>query len=220
MDLFVFFALPFATILLAIVLQKILRSPILVAITFFAVGLIVSFSAFSDVLAEALIATIIYTLIAFITAYIVMLICRCRRRFCGNSNNNVGLQNQIFQAERILPTQTIASQRRCLCGENNCGNDDNNDNENGNDSENNNLLRISCRCGNSDQSSDLLTVDSTCFANNLDNNEETEAVNSQTDLSGTTMIAGNQIGNNARYSNCGNTMTNRNYMQRRVYRRW
>ena len=111
MILFVFFALPLATILLAIVLQKILRSPILVAITFFAIFLIVSFAAFSDVLAEALIATIIYTIIAFITAAIVMIICRCRRRFhcrgISDDNDNVRCENR----------------RRCSCG-NNDGSDD------------------------------------------------------------------------------------------------
>ena len=82
MNLFIFFALPVATILLAIVLQKILKCPILVAITFFAIYLIVSFTAFSSSLAEALIATIIYTIIAFITAYIVRLISeRCNKQF-------------------------------------------------------------------------------------------------------------------------------------------
>ena len=82
MDLFIFFALPLATILLAIVFQKVLRSPLLVAITFFAIYLIVAFTAFSDTLAEAIIAAIIYTIIAYITAYIVMIICSFRRRFC------------------------------------------------------------------------------------------------------------------------------------------
>ena len=88
MDLFVFFALPLATILLAIVLQKILRSPILVAITFFAIYLIVAFASFSDTLAEALIAAIVYTIIAYITAYIVMILCRCRRRISCSCRNN------------------------------------------------------------------------------------------------------------------------------------
>ena len=46
--LLIFFALPIATILLAIVLQKILKSPILVAIIFFAIYLIVTFTAFDS----------------------------------------------------------------------------------------------------------------------------------------------------------------------------
>ena len=84
--LFIFFVLPLATILLSIVLQKLLRSPILVGITFFAIYLIVSFVAFSNNLAEALIATIIYTIIAIITAYITRLICRCWRLICNFGN--------------------------------------------------------------------------------------------------------------------------------------
>ncbi|MBP3831404.1 MAG: DUF2651 family protein [Clostridia bacterium] len=142
MNLFIFFALPLATILLAIVLQKILRSPILVAITFFAIYLIVAFAAFSDTLAEALIAAIIYSIIAYITAYIVMIICRFKHRFCN-----------------------------CSRGENN-----------------------------NTSSSDLLTVDSTCFANDS-NNLNTNAI-------ADTSITTNQIQN--RTSNFGN---------RRCYRR-
>lgn len=58
--LLIFFALPIATILLAIVLQKILKSPILVAIIFFAIYLIVTFAAFdSDFLIVAILLTIL-----------------------------------------------------------------------------------------------------------------------------------------------------------------
>ena len=143
MNLFIFFALPLATILLAIVFQKILRSPILVTITFFAIYLIVAFASFSDTLAEALIATIIYTIIAYITAYIVMIICRLRRRFCNSRREDAENENN----------------RRCCCGNNN----DNNENAE------NNLLRISCSCGNSNRSSDLLTIDSTCMSGDTNN---------------------------------------------------
>ena len=221
MNLFVFFALPLATILFAIVLQKILRSPILVASTFFAVGLIVSFVAFSDTLAEALIATIIYTIIAYITAIIVMMICRCKRRFCCNSNNNsMNLQDKLFESQQTFPIQTLYRQRRCLSGDN-CGcNDDNNNNNNS--SGNNNLLRISCRCGNSDQTSDLLSVDSTCSANNLENNNgAAEIINDSMRMSDTGMTTDNRINTNSTYGDCRNAMTNRYYnMKRRGYRRW
>lgn len=80
MDLFIYFVLPFATILLAIVLQKILRNPILVGITFLAIYLIIAFVSFESNLAEAIIATLIYSILAFITAFIVQLICRILRR--------------------------------------------------------------------------------------------------------------------------------------------
>ena len=215
LTIFVFFVLPLATILLAIVLQKILKSPILVAITFFAIYLIVAFVAFSDTLAEALIAVIIYTIIAYITALIVMIICKCRRRFCGHNENDNALNfaSQMFSNQtpltRTLSSQNILNQRNCSCGGN-----DNDDDNNGNE---NNLLRISCRCGNSDESSDLLTVDSTCFANDINNNNsELETVGDTTSLAGNTLGTTNQYGNSATiYGNLG-----RSNMQRRLYRRY
>ena len=144
MNVFIFFALPLATILLAIVLQKVLRSPVLVAITFFAIYLIIAFVAFQDTLAEAIIATITYTIIAYVTAYIVMLICRLKNRF-----------------DHCTSREDAQSERRCCY--------DNNNDDDINENTENNLLRISCSCGSSDRSNDLLTVDSTCFANNSNN---------------------------------------------------
>ena len=83
MDLLIFFALPIATVLLAIVLERVLRSPILVAITFFAFYLIILFALFATEvitdLATLLIALIVLTFIAYITAVIVRFIrCICR----------------------------------------------------------------------------------------------------------------------------------------------
>ena len=83
MDLLIFFALPIATVLLAVVLERVLRSPILVAITFFALYLIVLFALFATEvvtdLATLLIALIVFTFLAYITALIVKFIrCICR----------------------------------------------------------------------------------------------------------------------------------------------
>ena len=69
--LLIFFALPVAVILLSIVLQRILKCPILVAITVFAIFLIVTF-VIGDL--TFLIATIIYTIISYITALITKFI--------------------------------------------------------------------------------------------------------------------------------------------------
>lgn len=93
------FALPVATILLAIVLQKILRNPLLVAATFFAVLLIVTYAAFDS---SFLVFAILYTILAYVTAVLTRLICnliercdlrRCRCRMCdsNNENNNNGI---------------------------------------------------------------------------------------------------------------------------------
>lgn len=120
MSLLVFFAIPLAVILLSIVLQKILNNPILVAITVFAIGLIVVFSLFAlgiiTDLGSALVALIIYTIIAFVTAYIVRLIKAILDKLLNcNHNCNSG-----------------------CCHENSCDNNDAN------------LLTINCRCNNGD----------------------------------------------------------------------
>lgn len=73
MDLLLFFALPIATIILAVVFQKILKCPLLVAATFFAIYLILAFTAFDE---SFLVNAIIYTILAFIVASIVQFICR------------------------------------------------------------------------------------------------------------------------------------------------
>ena len=99
LTIFVFLVLPLATILLSIVLQKILKSPILVAITFFAIYLIVAFVSFTDTLAEAIIAVLVYTIMAYITAYIVMIICRCRRRVDVDATTNTTSLPRITSGE-------------------------------------------------------------------------------------------------------------------------
>ena len=59
--LLIFFALPLATIILAAVLQKLIKCPVLVAAIFFAIYLIVAFAVFN---ATFLIAAIVYTVLA------------------------------------------------------------------------------------------------------------------------------------------------------------
>ena len=89
--LLLFFALPIATIILAIVLEKILRNPILTALTFFAIYLIVAFAAFG---ATFLTFVIVYTLIAFIAAYIADLFFRRFKGMCNiNNTNNLGVND-------------------------------------------------------------------------------------------------------------------------------
>ena len=76
--LLIFFALPIATIIISIALQKIFKCPTLVAAIIFAIFLIVTFIIGN---LNFLIATIVYTIISFITAVIVSSICRLIRRF-------------------------------------------------------------------------------------------------------------------------------------------
>ena len=79
------FAIPVATILLAIVLQKILKCPLLVAATFFAIFLIVTFAVFDS---SFLVFAILYTILAYVTAVLTRLICKIISRFnLGNHCN-------------------------------------------------------------------------------------------------------------------------------------
>lgn len=82
--LLIFFAFPVATVILAIVLQKVLKNPLLVAATFFAIYLVITFAFFD---ASFLIFAIVYTILAYITAVLTTWICRLFRIL---ENQNVG----------------------------------------------------------------------------------------------------------------------------------
>ena len=73
MDLLIYIAFPISTIILAIVIQKVLKSPILVSATFFAIFLIIAF-AFYDT--SFLVFVFIYSFFAYISAYITRFICK------------------------------------------------------------------------------------------------------------------------------------------------
>ncbi len=96
-NILLFFALPIATIILAIVLQKLLKCPILVAGTFFAVYLIVTYTAFGT---NFLIFAIAYTILAYITAVISKCICKLINHICrwqisdAREGQSCGCQNQ------------------------------------------------------------------------------------------------------------------------------
>lgn len=132
--LLLFFALPIAIIILAIVLEKILRCPILTAATFFAIFLIVAFTIFDT---SFLVFAIVYTIIAFITAIIAEFFfrrCReddnnesCCKCFFPNCkvtqkdrtrNNTITLSNQdiIRIAEQLA---RLTDNNNCCCNNSN-----------------------------------------------------------------------------------------------------
>ena len=167
--LFIFFALPIATILLAIVLQKILKCPILVAITFFAIYLIVSFTAFSDFLGEALIATIIYTILGFLSAYITRLIGILMNKL-ENPTANINCENGSCNCNSNNNNNNNGNINECCCNDNdksnnllrisyNCGN-----------GEDNNLLTVNSNCGNLGSGTDIINNENSCCCNNPDRN--------------------------------------------------
>ena len=120
--LLLFFAIPLAVIILSIVLQKILKCPWLVAATFFAIFLIVTF-AVGDI--RLLIFTVIYTIISYITALIF-------RAVCNLMCNGITLRNINT---RNINTNTLNANQVIDNGDNSI---DENNNNNG----------CSCSCGN------------------------------------------------------------------------
>lgn len=127
MNLLVFFALPLATIILAAVLQTVLKSPILVAAFFFAVYLIVAFAAFDETF---LIAVLVYTLLALITAIIVnkwrciikdncnddeeTSLCDRLNEIVQNANNNNSIEESL--EDIISNNNSSGSNNSSTCG--------------------------------------------------------------------------------------------------------
>ena len=85
-NLLIFFALPISTIILAAVFVKILKTPSSVAAGTFAIYLIVTFAVYD---ATFLIATIVYTALAFTSAAITKIIIKyIRNQDSENKANN------------------------------------------------------------------------------------------------------------------------------------
>lgn len=140
--LLIFFALPIATIIISIALQKILKCPPLVAAIIFAIFLIVTFVINN---LNFLIATIVYTIISFVTAVIVCLICRILSRLnrreseCNNGcmtvensdrlltldgNFQNDCNNGVFTISASNNNDVSRNNGRCNCNNNcNCNND-------------------------------------------------------------------------------------------------
>lgn len=86
--LLIFFAFPIAVIIISIILQKILNNPIAVAAVIFAFFIVITFAFFDETF---LIATLVYTILAFITAFLVS-------RICDDGNNHNTSNNCLCNA--------------------------------------------------------------------------------------------------------------------------
>ena len=122
MDLLTFFALPIATIILAFVFEKIIRLPILTALTFFAIYLIVAFTAFDTTFLPFVIA---YTVLAYISALIAEIIyTNCKYEglgwSCDNNSNNELNNNRNSNTLLDEDITRIASRVANLLVNNNC----------------------------------------------------------------------------------------------------
>ena len=150
MDLIlIFVVLPIATIIFSIALQRLLKCPILVAAVVFAIFLILTYTVFGT---DFIIFAILFAILAFITAFLVNFFCRIIRRLQDledtNSDNDNGTNGDCCGNSRC---------RNKRCDRCNSGNTDANDD----------LLTISSRCGNGEDTR-LLTISTggTCGNNN------------------------------------------------------
>lgn len=103
-NLLIFFALPVATVILAIVLQKILKNPLLVSATFFAIYLIVTFAFFD---ASFLVFAILYTILAYVTAVLTRWICRLFN-ILENQNNNCRIIERPITINNTSPGSSVS----------------------------------------------------------------------------------------------------------------
>ena len=132
--LLIFFAFPIAVIIISYILEKLLNSPIAVASLIFAIFLVVTFAAFDELF---LIATLAYTLLAFITALIA-------RYFC---NRNESENNICEKLNNILNTISENWNNNCNCNNDNDDDDDNICEAVGQILNNNNSNSNGCGCG-------------------------------------------------------------------------
>lgn len=113
--LLIFFAIPIATIILSAILETFIRCPFKVAGIFFSIFLVLAFILGGT--AELIAAAIIYTILSFITAYIVEVILRNREENncgCNNNDNNCGCNNNNNNN-----CGSSGSNNGCGCGRNN-----------------------------------------------------------------------------------------------------
>ena len=143
--LLIFFALPIATIIISIALQKILKCPILVAAIIFAIFLVVTFIVGN---LNFLVAAIIYAIISFITAVLTHIICRILNTYRDRDNN------------------CWRDRDNCNCNRNNTRNDLLTISSSCQNNRNGDLLTISSN-GCNGNTNDLLTISSN---NNRNNN--------------------------------------------------
>ena len=102
--LLIFFAFPVATVILAIVLQKVLRNPLLVAATFFAIFLVITF-AFAD--SSFLVYAILYAILAYVTAVLSAWICRLLRMLENQNGCNCRIIERPIMMNNASPCNSV-----------------------------------------------------------------------------------------------------------------
>ena len=153
--LLIFFAIPIAVIIISIALQKIFKCPFIVAAIIFAIFLIIPFVVGNLGL---LVATIAYTIKAFITALLTSIICRILRELDDRECNN-SRRCGCRQRNRCRESNSNNDETQLLSITGGCSNDNNG-----------NLLTISSN-GCNGVENELLTINTNCRNNNDNNND-------------------------------------------------
>ena len=111
--LLIFFAFPIAVIIVSAILEKVLNNPIAVASLIFAIFLVITFAFFDETF---LIATIVYTILAFLTAAIVRFICESNNSDSDDDSNcNCGCTNTVSTSDETVG-RTLNSNNRTVYG--------------------------------------------------------------------------------------------------------
>ena len=193
--LLIFFAIPLAVIIFSIALQKLLKCPALVAGIIFAIGVIITFIIGNLIV---LAATLVYTLISYITAVIIGLIRRC---VWNNDSNNCCRRNRCCNHNNNNDNELLTISSRCQ----NNGNGD--------------LLTINSSCANGN-TNNLLTISSNnsgrdCCCNNDNHNDcgcdNSNGINTANTINGVIRIVdsnGNNSCNNDEISTRINVVPN------------
>ncbi len=131
-NLLVFFAIPIAVIILSVIFETFIKNPIKVAGIFFSIFLVVAFALGGT--AELIVLAIVYTIISFISAYIISIVC-CRRNCypierecCPVERNNFCNNSNFRNTERIISEPVIGNAYNENVEENSFTNSFNNDN--------------------------------------------------------------------------------------------
>lgn len=153
----IFLVLPIAIIILSIVLQRILKCSTLVALTFFAIFLILTFTVFGT---DFLIFAILYTILAFIAAFLADLFCRITRRLRNWDDNNFTITSSCGNGDS---TELLAINSNGNCNNNgrnnNCnGNNWSSNSWNSNNWNNNSCNNNNCNCGNNSNNSESIVL--------------------------------------------------------------
>lgn len=113
----IFFILPLATIVLAAVLEYLIRCPVAVTAIFFALWLIAAYFIFTTEI--FVIALIVYTILAFLSAVITRLIlCNCNNIWNNCPvcmRDNCSSNEDSEDIEDIENDDTIGNNNNCNC---------------------------------------------------------------------------------------------------------